>query len=324
MTGNRDPQREDELLLLAASLEQGSEHSLADAIVSRAKERTIRLSPVSKFSSLPGQGISGVVNKKQLLFGNRTLLTGKKIPYSSIDPAITQLEQQGKTVMLLYDTKKLLGIFAVEDTVKPNAPETVRLLKKMHITPWMVTGDNERTAQAIAAQTGIDHILAGVLPEEKAEKIKELKRQSSAPDLNRSPSHAFLPGLRLSARNDNKNIVAFVGDGINDAPALAQADVGIAMGTGTDVAIESAGITLLNKDLRSVVSAIRLSKATVSIIKLNLFWAFGYNIILIPVAMGALYPLFGIFLNPALAAFAMAASSVSVVSNSLRLKKITL
>jgi P-type Cu+ transporter len=313
----RDPQQEDELLTLAASLEQGSEHSLAEAIVGRAKERGLALSPVSKFMAAPGLGISGVISKKHLFFGNRALMNAQKIPYTALEHDIQQLEGQGKTVMLLGSGKKLLGIFAVADTLKPNAVETIQMLKRMKITPWMVTGDNELTARAIAKQAGIDNVLAGVLPEQKAEKIKELKVHSSS----FIAKHKNFFSTMNHERSTMNNIVAFVGDGINDAPALAQADVGIAMGTGTDVAMESAGITLLNKDLRSVVSAIKLSKATVSIIKQNLFWAFGYNIILIPVAMGVLYPVFGIFLNPALAAFAMAASSISVVSNSLRLKR---
>lgn len=262
------------ILSIAASLEKGSEHSLAGAILESAKKE--KLFTVTQFSAIAGQGISGTINAKKYIFGKPSR-------------AYPELESQGKTVMELTSNGKSLGIIAVADTIKPNAIETIEMLKRIHITPWMVTGDNERTANAIAKQVGITNILAGVLPDQKAQKIKELKSSSG--------------------------IVAFVGDGINDAPALAQADVGIAMGTGTDVAIESAGITLLNKDLRSVVSAIKLSKATVSIIKLNLFWAFGYNVILIPAAMLG-------FLHPALAAFAMAASSISVVSNSLRLKSL--
>lgn len=271
-------------LILAASLEIGSEHSLAEAILAKATGET--LFPVTQFQAIPGHGIAGYINGKQYFFGKPT----QHYP---------TLEQQGKTVMTLVSGsprilpgesgKKTIGYIAVADTIKPEAKEMVELLRNKHIDVWMVTGDNERTARAIAGQIGITNILAGVLPHEKSEKIKELKAQ----------------GQR----------VAFIGDGVNDAPALAAADVGIAMGTGTDVAIESAGITLLNKDLRSVVSALSLSKQTLSIIKQNLFWAFGYNIILIPAAMIGL-------LNPALAAFAMAASSISVVGNSLRLKRI--
>lgn len=267
-----------EVLTLAASLEKGSEHSLASAIL--AKTNGEKLLKITDFKAISGQGITGVINKKNYFFGK------PKKHYEL-------LEKQGKTVMELSSGlpaqagKTLLGYVAIADTLKPEVKETMEQLKKRHIEVWMVTGDNERTAQAIAKQAGITHVLAGVLPEEKAEKIKQLKR--------------------------NNEVIAFIGDGINDAPALAAADVGIAMGTGTDVAIESAGITLLNKKLTSVISAIKLSHATVSVIKQNLFWAFGYNVILIPAAM------FG-FLNPAFAALAMAASSVSVVTNSLRLK----
>lgn len=284
----------DGLLQLAASLEQGSEHSLAESIVAAAKEHKLTLKRVTGFEAIAGHGVTGIVQRTSLYMGNRALMNIHAISVHSYEPKIAALESQGKTVMLLASDKKLLGLIAVADTLKRETKDMVTALQRMHIEVWMVTGDNERTAQAIAKQAGITHVLAGVLPHEKAEKIRKLK--------------------------DNKGIVAFIGDGINDAPALAGADVGIAMGTGTDVAIESAGITLLNKDMRSVVSAIKLSKATLSVIKQNLFWAFGYNVVLIPVAAGLLYPITGWFLNPALAAFAMAASSISVVGNSLRLK----
>jgi Cu+-exporting ATPase len=285
---------EQRVLALAASLEQGSEHSLAEAIVARGKAAGAVLHKIADFQAVPGFGINGKLGNKQLTLGNRGLMDKQHVSYAAWEQKIQELEHQGKTVMLLSFGNKLLGLIAVADTLKPEAKETVERLTKMHIAVWMVTGDNEKTARAIAGQVGIGNVLAGVLPDEKSEKINELKI--------------------------NKEVVAFIGDGINDAPALASADVGIAMGTGTDVAIESAGITLLNKNLTSVISAIKLSRATVSVIKQNLFWAFGYNVILIPVAMGILYPVFGILLNPALAAFAMAASSVSVVTNSLRLK----
>lgn len=286
--------KKSDILLLAASLEQGSEHSLAEAIVTAAKENRLSLLPVTRFSALAGHGVTGVVGKKTLYLGNRLLMEKRGIPYSAHEQRMRALEAQGKTVMLLATEKHLMGILAVADTIKPEAAAMVSALQQQGITVWMITGDNERTARAVAKLAGITHVLAGVLPEDKAAKIKELKAQNQ--------------------------IVAFVGDGINDAPALASADVGIAMGTGTDVAIESAGITLLNKDLRSVVTAINLSKATLSIIKQNLFWAFAYNVVLIPVAAGVLYPITGWLLNPALAAFAMAASSISVIGNSLRLK----
>ncbi len=267
------------VLTVAAALEKGSEHSLAAAILQKAQG--MKIPTVTQFKAIPGQGISGIVNGKKYFFGK---------PQKQYQ----NLEKQGKTVMELTSGNNTFGVIAVADTMKQDAKQMVRDLTSMHIKVWMVTGDNERTAQAIAEQAGITNVMAGVLPDQKEQKIRELKK--------------------------NNRVVAFAGDGINDAPALAAADVGIAMGTGTDVAIESAGITLLNKNLTSVVSAIKLSKSTLSIIRQNLFWAFGYNVVLIPVAMGVLYPITGWLLNPAIAAFAMAASSISVVTNSLRLK----
>lgn len=269
------------ILSLAASLEQGSEHSLADAIL--AKNAGSPLHKITDFKAIPGQGISGKIRGKIYAFGK------PKKSYAD-------LEMQGKTVMELTRGTTTLGIIAVSDTIKPEAKDMVSRLHRMHIDVWMITGDNERTARAVAQKAGITHILAGVLPQEKAIKIKE---------------------LQLPTTRQNQRVVAFVGDGINDAPALAQADVGIAMGTGTDVAIESAGITLLNKDLRSVGTAIRLSKSTLAVIKQNLFWAFGYNVVLIPLAMTG-------YLRPEFAAAAMALSSISVVTNSLRLRVIQL
>jgi len=285
---------ETHILSLAAALEQGSEHSLAEAILKRAKDQEIPLQKISGFHALAGAGITASLKGTRLFLGNRHLMDTEHIPYATMESQIASLEKQGKTVMLLSQAKKLLGIVAVADTLKEHAKETIQQLHEMNIAVWMITGDNERTAQAVAYEAGISNVLAGVLPHEKAEKITTLKTADSR--------------------------IAFVGDGINDAPALAKADVGIAMGTGTDVAIESAGITLLNKDLRSIVSALKLSRVTLRVIKQNLFWAFGYNVVLIPVAMGILYPATGWLLNPALAAFAMAASSISVVGNSLRLK----
>ncbi|MBU1327080.1 heavy metal translocating P-type ATPase [Patescibacteria group bacterium] len=299
-----------QLLTYAASLEQGSEHSLAEVIVSESQNRKIHLLPATDFLAIPGQGIQATLDKSTYVFGNRTLLTHHKIDFSRFEGQVKELEDQGKTVMFLADTKQsgLLGLVAVADTLKYTAKLMVRELDQQKIQTWMITGDNQRTAGAIARQAGINNVLAGVLPHEKANKIADLKTKN----------HNSLFIIHNSQKQSR--VVAFVGDGINDAPALAGADVGIAMGTGTDVAIESAGITLLNKDLRSVVSALKLSRATMGVIRQNLFWAFGYNVILIPVAMGVLYPIFGILLNPALAAFAMAASSISVVGNSLRLK----
>jgi len=289
--GSWDPTQH--LLQYAASLEQGSEHSLAEAIAAKAKDQNLTLLKTTKFEAIPGFGITGTIEKQSIVLGNRALLDKRHIGYASLGKKVAELEGQGKTVMLCAVDNKLKGIIAVADTLKPEVKDMVKNLKKMGITVWMITGDNKRTAHAVAQLAGIENVMAEVLPEDKAHKIKELKQQFST--------------------------VAFVGDGINDAPALASADVGIAIGTGTDVAIESAGITLLNKDLRSVISAIRLSRNTLSVIKQNLFWAFSYNVLLIPLAMGILYPFTGWMLNPALAAFAMAASSLSVVGNSLRL-----
>lgn len=263
------------VLSIAGSLEQGSEHSLGEAILSEAKARKVKLMPVKNFKSITGRGIEGVINGKKYFFG--------KVETKSDE--IKSLEEDGKTVMVLNSGSEFLGYIAVADTLKDGVANVIIKLGKLGIETWMVTGDNKRTAKAIAHEAGIKNVVSEVLPDEKAAKVKEFKN------------------------------VAFVGDGVNDAPALAAADIGIAMGTGTDVAIESAGITLLNKDFDTILSAIELSRATMRIIKQNLFWAFGYNVILIPVAALGL-------LNPMFAAFAMAASSISVLGNSLRLKKI--
>jgi Cu+-exporting ATPase len=263
------------ILSIVGSLEKGSEHSLGEAILSYTKEKKIKLIEIKNFKAIVGRGIEGVVGGKKYFFG--------KIEKKNDD--IKKLESEGKTVMGLISAGKSLGYVAVADTLKDGVSEVIKKLNNKGIETWMVTGDNERTARAIATQAGIKNVMAEVLPDEKASKVKEFKN------------------------------VAFVGDGVNDAPALAAADIGIAMGTGTDVAMESAGITLLNKDFSSILSAINLSKVTMGVIKQNLFWAFGYNIILIPAAA------FGL-LNPMLASFAMAMSSISVVGNSLRLKSV--
>lgn len=262
------------LLSIAASLERGSEHSLAEAILQKAKTLKLELKKVTDFKSIAGKGIEGKV-------GGVKYFLGKPEGRNS---EVEKLEKEGKTVVVLRSNGKDLGIIAIADTLKEGVKEVVSSLYEKGIDVWMVTGDNENAAKFIAKQIGIKNVLAGILPDQKAKKVQEFKN------------------------------VAFVGDGVNDAPALASADVGIAMGTGTDVAIESAGITLLNEDIKSVLTAITLSKRTMSIIKQNLFWAFGYNVVLIPVAALG-------YLNPMLGAFAMSASSISVVLNSLRLKK---
>ncbi len=286
---------ENEILRYAASVEKGSEHSLAEAIVNSGESRNIVFEKVSRFKAVSGFGVEGIILGKQLFFGNRKLMEREKVDYQLYLTQIEKLELEGKTVMLLAVDKNLIGLVAVADTIKDSAKAGVEALKRKGIEVVMITGDNRRTAQAIAKTLGITRVLAEVLPDQKEAEIRKIQSEGK--------------------------IVAMVGDGINDAPALAQANVGIAMGSGTDVAIEAADITLMNKDLRTVASAIELSKKTMRTIKINLFWAFGYNILLIPVAMGVLYPFFQILLNPIFASLAMASSSISVVSNSLLLKR---
>ncbi len=284
------------LLQLAASIEKGSEHSLAESIVKAAEEKNIVLNKVEKFRAIAGHGVEGIIENKKIFFGNRKLMEKEKIEiHKIVQNDIERLESEGKTVMFLSVADKLAGIIAVADTVKESAKAGIEALHRKNIETVMMTGDNVRTAQAIAKQLGITRVLADVLPEQKEAEVRKIQGEGK--------------------------VVAMVGDGINDAPALAAADIGIAMGTGTDVAIEAADITLINKDLRSVASAIELSRKTMRTIKMNLFWAFGYNILLIPVAMGVLYPFSGILLNPIFASIAMATSSISVVGNSLLLRK---
>ena len=286
--------KENELLSLAASIEKGSEHSLAEAIVKEGEKQKIKIEGVSKFHAISGFGVEAMIGKDSIFFGNRKLMEREKISVEKIEEQIAHFERMGKTVMLLAKNKKLVGIVAVADTIKDSAKEGIKKLQSIGIETIMITGDNTRTANAIAKQIGITRVLSEVLPEGKEKEIENIQKEGK--------------------------IVAMVGDGINDAPALARADVGIAMGTGTDVAIEAADITLINKDLGAVSSAITLSKKTMRTIKQNLFWAFGYNVILIPVAMGVLYPFLHILLSPIFASAAMAMSSISVVTNSLRLK----
>ncbi len=286
----------EEVLKIAASIEKGSEHSLAEAIVKEADKKSIITSKVGRFKAIAGHGVEGTVEGKQVYFGNRKLMERESVGFGSYLDQIERLENEGKTVMMLGIEGKLAGLVAVADTVKDSARDGIEALQKKGIEVAMITGDNQRTAKAIASKLGIKIVLAEVLPDQKEAEVRKIQ-------------------------NEGK-VVAMVGDGINDAPALAAADIGIAMGTGTDVAIEAADITLINKDLKSVASAIELSKKTMRTIKMNLFWAFGYNVILIPVAMGVLYPFFHLLLNPIFASVAMATSSVSVVSNSLLLKRV--
>lgn len=322
----------DEILRLAASLEKGSEHSLAFAIVKEAEEKKLVLSHVERFKAITGHGVEGEVDNKKLLLGNRKLMEREDISLASVEKLLTQLEAEGKTVMILAVNKNVAALIGVSDTVKESAKEGIAAVKKLGIEVAMVTGDNEKTAQAIAKQVGIEKVYAEVLPQEKEEIVNRLKINPDLIGINDLRSRLQLPEQSDGGqvKNEKKNhksqrrYVAFVGDGINDAPALAAADIGIAMGSGTDVAIEAADITLVNKDLRSVSSAITLSKKTMRTIKMNLVWAFGYNIILIPVAMGILFPFFNILLSPIFASIAMATSSISVVSNSLLLKRQTI
>ena len=284
----------DELLLLAASAEKGSEHPLGEAIVRDAEEKQLSLLKPSAFKALPGFGIAVTIDGKELLLGNEKLMLNHAIGLGSFAETSHTLAEQGKTPMYIAMDGELAGIIAVADTVKASSAAAIKKLRGMGIEIAMITGDNKRTAQAIANQVGIDRVLSEVLPEDKAEEVKKLQQ-----------------GGRK---------VAMVGDGVNDAPALAQADIGIAIGSGTDVAIESADIVLMKSDLMAVATAVELSKATIKNIKENLFWAFAYNVLGIPVAMGILHVFGGPLLNPMIAGAAMSFSSVSVVLNALRLK----
>jgi Cu+-exporting ATPase len=298
------------VLQLAASAEHNSEHPLGEAVVKAALEKKLELSPSSDFNAIPGQGIEASVGGKKLFLGNLKLMKERGFSLNGLEKEVAELLEGGKTVMFLGRDSQVAGIIALADTLKPGAKEALQALRKIGIETAMLTGDNRRTAEAIAREAGIDRVLAEVLPEHKAGEVKKLQEEGK--------------------------VVAMVGDGINDAPALAQADIGIAIGTGTDVAVETGDITLISGDLTGVATAISLSKRTMRTIKQNLFWAFAYNTALIPVAAGVLYLVFGNtgvpsglrfvlgeygFLNPILAAAAMAASSITVVSNSLRLRR---
>ncbi|HUF90968.1 MAG TPA: heavy metal translocating P-type ATPase [Candidatus Limnocylindria bacterium] len=289
------PATDDEVLAIAAAAEQGSEHPIGEAIVRAAKDRGLALPAVSEFVTVPGQGVDAMASDGRVLLGNRVLMDARGIDVAALADRARALAAEGKTAVYVAFAGHALGLVAAADVLKPEAARAVADLKGLGLDVVMLTGDHRVTAEAIARQAGLDRVLAEVLPEDKAREI-----------------------IRLQ---ESGHRVAMVGDGINDAPALAQADVGIAMGSGTDVAIEAADVTLMRGDLRGVVDAIELSRRTIRIIKENLAWAFGYNIILIPVAAGALYPLWGVLLSPILAGAAMALSSVSVVTNSLRLKR---
>ena len=283
------------LLALAASAEKGSEHPLGEAIVRAAIEKNIELKSLENFNAIPGHGIEVVIENESILLGNLKLMKERSIDIGELRVEADRLANEGKTPMFIAINNSLEGIIAVADTVQPSSINAIKELHNMGIKVAMITGDNKKTAEAIAKQVGIDIVLSEVLPEDKANEVKKLQGK------------------------DDK--VAMVGDGINDAPALAQADIGIAIGSGTDVAIESADIVLMRSDLMDVIVAIKLSKATIRNIKQNLFWAFGYNVLGIPVAMGVLHIFGGPLLNPMIAAAAMSLSSVSVLANALRLKK---
>jgi len=304
-----DALTEDELLRLAASAERGSEHPLGEAIVAAARARGLPLADAADFEAVPGHGVRSQVEGRTILLGNLKLMRDRGLPLNGLEGRAEALSQDGKTPMFVAVDGKVSGLIAVADTVKPGAREAMAALGAMGLEVAMLTGDNRRTAEAIARQVGVERVLAEVLPEDKVNQVRVLQREGK--------------------------VVAMVGDGINDAPALAQADLGIAIGTGSDVAMEASDITLIRGDLRGVVTAIALSRRTMRTIRQNLFWAFLYNAALIPVAAGVLYPLFsrsGVpgglepffgefgFLNPILAAAAMAFSSVSVMANSLRLR----
>jgi Cu+-exporting ATPase len=289
----------DELLQLAASLEQASEHPLGRAVVDDAKARSLSLLSVSGFQSETGQGISGQVDGRTVLVGRRDYLEQNRVQnLGSLDEQAKHLQRQGKTVLWVSVNGTCAGLLAVADPIKKSTPEAVQALHQLGLRILMMTGDQAATAQAVAAKLHIDDVAAGVLPQEKQERIKQLQSRGA--------------------------VVAMAGDGINDAPALAQADIGIAMGTGTDVAIEAAGVTLVKGDLRGIVRALRLSRRVMRNIRQNLFLAFIYNTLSIPIAAGVLYPFTGILLSPMLAAAAMSFSSVSVVGNALRLRRISL
>ena len=305
---------EEELLRLAASVERGSEHPLGKAIVRAAQDRGVVTEPVEGFEAIPGLGVQARLNGNTVTLGNVALMETRGQPLNGLETAASELSDHGKTPMFVARDGEVVGVIGVADTDKPEARDVVSGLHRLGMEVTMLTGDSRRTAEAIASQVGVDRVIAEVLPQNKAEVVADLQRQGK--------------------------VVAMVGDGINDAPALVQADVGVAMGTGTDVAMESADITLMRGDLRGLLTAFQLSRSTIRTIKQNLFWAFFYNVALIPVAAGVLYPLFdsvgGVpgglhfffgdlgFLNPVLAALAMAFSSVTVVSNSLRLRRVRL
>jgi Cu+-exporting ATPase len=285
------------LLRLAGTLERGSEHPLAAAIVQGAKDRQVALSDAGDFASVTGKGVTGRVDGREVALGNRALMEQLGVSVGEVEARANALRGEGQTVMYVAVDRRPAGLVGVADPIKASSPEAVEALHRDGVRLVMLTGDNAATAAAVARTLGIDDVMAEVLPEQKVEKVKELQAQG--------------------------RVVAMAGDGINDAPALAQAAVGIAMGTGTDVAMESAGVTLVKGDLRGIARARGLSRRTMRNIRQNLFFAFIYNAAGVPIAAGVLYPAFGLLLSPIIAAAAMSFSSVSVVGNALRLRRVT-
>jgi heavy metal translocating P-type ATPase len=288
--------KDKEFLSILATLENKSEHPIALAIINYVRENNISIGGVLNFKNIEGKGLSGTINNLEYFVGNVKLIQDLKLNFDAL--VLEQYTKQGKTPVLVATKQEMLGFVMVSDEIKPESKKAVVDLHKLGIKVIMITGDDEKAAKYISGVVGIDEVLAHAMPEDKLVKIKELQKSG--------------------------HVVAMAGDGVNDAPALAQADVGIAMGTGTDVAIDSAGITLLHGDISKLVKAIKLSKITMRGIKQNLFWAFFYNVVGIPLAAGLFYPIFGWLLNPVFAGLAMALSSVSVVSNSLRIKAMKL
>jgi Cu+-exporting ATPase len=286
------------LLTLAATLERGSEHPLAEAIVGGARERGVAFGTLSGFESSTGKGVTGDVDGRRVGLGNRALLEDLGIDPGDLAEQAESARAQGDSVMFVTVDGRAAGLLGVADPIKESTPAAIAELQAEGVRIVMLTGDSTTTAKAVAARLGLDDVIAGVLPDQKAREIKRLQ--------------------------DQGDVVAMAGDGINDAPALAQAHVGIAMGTGADVAMESAGVTLVKGDLRGIVRARRLSRATMANIRQNLFFAFAYNAVGVPVAAGVLFPFFGILLSPMIAAAAMSLSSVSVIANALRLNSVKL
>jgi Cu+-exporting ATPase len=287
--------KESQLLQLAGIAEKNSEHPLGEAIIKKAKEKGLQIDEPDVFNALPGYGVEVEYKGAKVLLGNRRLMEANNLDIGAFDVKMKGLEEEGKTAMLLAVDNQLAGLIAVADTLKEHSADAVKTLQQMGLEVIMITGDNQRTANAIAKQLGVNDVFSEVLPSEKGTEIKRLQSEGK--------------------------VVAMVGDGINDAPALAQANIGIAVGSGTDVAVETGDIVLIKNDLRDVVVAIQLSRATMKKIRQNLFWAFFYNIILVPLAAGAFYPILHVLFNPVYAAAAMASSSVTVVTNASLLRR---